>query len=582
MRAGRVVGVIVLILVLTAVTAYTVLTGGPGGNNGASQPNVVTEPGNEERAVHITLNGDTAVVDGRGAYAEGSAVTITKAGTYIISGRLDEGQIAVETDDDDAVRLVLEGVSVRNSSEPALDVRNSHGLLIYLKKETVNTLVSGTETEITAWSSDSSASGGAVMLSDDAVISGDGRLDVFGYINNGIHCSNDLLITSGELNVTAVNNGIKGKDSLTVSGGSISILSGGDGLKSDDETDAGTGILRINGGNISIKSFDDGIQAVSQIFLSGGTVDMECADDGANCAGNIMADGSVLEIKCSDDGIHADGDVIIDSGNITVISSTEGIEGKNIAVNGGTVSITASDDGFNCTDAKGTAAGWRPGTDSGRTDLPTLTINDGNVYVNAQGDGLDSNGDLIINGGRVIIDGPSGRGNGSLDSGTESGGHIYVNGGTVLSVGSNGMVEIPEDGSGQKAFSYNAAFSAGTTIRILDSSGNVLIEHKTAKSGGNMIFSSPDLVMNGEYILQMGDSSFDIVITENVTVYGQNGGLAGGPGQFGGDPGNFGGGPGAGQGQFGGGPGNFGGGPGDRPDRPENEPGGQPGGPGGP
>ena len=165
--------------------------------------------------------------------------------------------------------------------------------------------------------------------------------------------------------------------------------------------------------------------------------------------------------------------------------------------------------------------------------------------MNSQGDGLDSNGDLVINGGYIIVDGPSGNGNGSLDSGTESGGTLTVNGGTLLCVGSVGMAEIPGSGSRQTVFSYNAQFSAGTAVRILSSGGDILMDHVTAKSGGNIIFSSPDLVMDGEYVLQVADASYDIIITDTVTVYGQMGGFGGqaGPGGPGGQggPGVFGG-----------------------------------------
>ncbi|MBQ5341597.1 MAG: carbohydrate-binding domain-containing protein [Oscillospiraceae bacterium] len=560
MRTGRIIGIFALILILAAGAVYTVLFGKPFEKTedpGGTQTTVITEPEDADGAAQIVLNGNSAQVTGRGATASGSTVTITGAGTYRISGTLTEGQIIVDTDDDDATVLLLQGAAVSNASDAALYVKNSHGLLIYLQEGTVNTFTSGQETAISAWSSDSSATGGAVMLSDDAVISGTGTLEVFGYINNGIHCSNDLAIESGIVSVTAVNNGIKGKDTLTVNGGTITVNSGGDGLKSDDDTDESTGILTVNGGTVEITSCDEGIKATTQIILTGGEISVKCSDDGVNCDGDILINGSAMTIECSDDGVHADGSVTIDSGTVTVTSSTEGVEGKNVTVNGGTVSITASDDGFNCTNGGGSQFGWGAGGGYNTGDLPCLTINGGTVYVNAQGDGLDSNGDLIINGGYVVVDGPSGNGNGSLDSGTESGGTITVNGGTLLSIGSTGMVEVPEDTSSQITFAYNANFSAGTAIRILDSSGNVLIEHTAVKSGGNIIFSSPELEMNGVYVLQVGGSTYDIIITETVTTYGQMGGFGG----FGGGPGGSGG-PGGGPGGFGGsggGPGGFGG-----------------------
>ena len=563
MKTGRIIAIFALILILAAAAVYTALFGSPlkkDGNAPGSQQTLITEPEDGTVTAQITLQGGSAVVSGRGAQADGSAVNITGAGTYRISGELTEGRITVDSDDDGTVVLVLEGADITNTSGPAILVENSKGLLIHLEEGTVNRLVSGKETAITADAGDSAATGGALMLRDDAVLSGGGTLEVYGYINNGIHCSNDLQIESGTVSVTAVNNGIKGKDSLIVNGGTINIESGGDGLKTDGDEDANTGILTVNGGTITVRSHDEGLKTTGRIELFGGDISLDCDDDGVNCDGDILISGSALTISCKDDGIHADGSLTVDSGIVTVSRSTEGMESKYITVNSGTVSVTSSDDGFNCTNGGGSQFGWGMTGRADSADLPSLTFNGGTVYVNAQGDGLDSNGDIAINGGCIIVDGPSGNGNGSLDSGTESGGELTVNGGTLLCVGSAGMAEIPGSGSKQITFAYNASFGAGTDVRILSSSGDVLMEHKTAKSGGNIIFSSPDLAMSGEYVLQVAETTYDIIITDTVTVYGQMGGFGGqgGPGGPGGQ-----GGPGGPGGQ--GGPGGFGGpgGPGD-------------------
>ena len=564
MKAGKIIGIAFLILLLLAMTVYTVLFGGQlrkedSGDEGTVP--VAADPESRGLTAEITLKGSTAEINGKGASVSGRTVTITEGGKYSISGNLDEGQIRVSTADKKDVILVLDGVTVTNSQDAALYVENSHGLTVYLSEGTVNVFRSGEETDISYASASTSGSGGALTFCDDASVSGEGRLEVYGYINNGIHCSNDLLIDSGDILVKAVNNGIKGKDSLTIEGGTIDITSGGDALKSDDEEGDGTGTVTVNGGNISAYSLDECIKATTLITLKGGELKLECRDDAVNCDGDILICGSVITADCFDDAVHADGDVTIDSGEITVLSSNEGIEGKNITVNGGSISVTASDDGFNCTSGEGGGFGWRPGSAYSDGDLPMLIFNGGTVYVNAQGDGLDSNGNIQVNGGTVIVDGPTGSGNGALDSGTERGGTITVSGGTLLAVGSTGMAETPDSSSEQYSFYYGVSFQAGTEMKITDSSGRTLLEHTAAKSGGCIVFSSPELQKDGEYTLQVGSSSYDIIITDKVTSYGQGGGMMGG---FGGGPGGFGGG----QGGFGGGPGGqqppggFGGGPG--------------------
>ena len=561
MKAGRIIGIAVLVMMLAALTVYTIVYGGPlrEDNSGNGETPVAADPESRNLSADIRLSGSSAEINGKGASVSGSTVTITESGKYRISGSLSDGQIRVSTADDRAVILVLDGVSVTNSSDAALYVENSHGMTVYLNEGTVNTFRSGDETEISYASASGNASGGALTFCDDASISGEGTLEVFGYINNGIHCSNDLLIGSGNILVKAVNNGIKGKDSLTISGGVIDITSGGDSLKSDDEEGEGTGTVTVSGGSVTAYSLDECVKATTLITLSGGELKLESRDDGINCDGDILVNGSVITLDCFDDAVHSDGSVTIDSGDITVTSSNEGIEGKNITVNGGNVSVTASDDGFNCTTGEGGGFGFRPGAYSAG-EMPMLVFNGGTVYVNAQGDGLDSNGSIEVNGGTVIVDGPTGSGNGSLDSGTESGGTITVNGGTLLAVGSTGMAETPGSASGQYSFYYGVSFQSGTKITVTDKNGKKLIEHTAAKSGGCIIFSSPELEQNGEYTLQVGSSYYDIIITDRITSYGQGGGFGGfggGPGGFGGGPGGSGGGPGGQQppGGFGGGPG---------------------------
>ena len=241
----------------------------------------------------ITLNGDSASVSGTGASVSGGVVTITDGGTYSVTGSLEEGQIRVEAGDEDTVVLELNGAEVTNQEEAAIHVENAGQTVILLGDGTVNRIQSGEETAIsagaetageTAGSADTEAgepdaadgeetedaSGGAIYARDDLAISGTGTLQVLGYINNGIQTSNDLLIDSGTVEVTAVNNGIKGKDSVTITGGTFAVTAGGDGIKSDDTTGEGFGVVSVSGGTFTIDAQGDGIQAETDLDISGG------------------------------------------------------------------------------------------------------------------------------------------------------------------------------------------------------------------------------------------------------------------------------------------------------------------------
>jgi len=151
------------------------------------------------------------------------------------------------------------------------------------------------------------------------------------------------------------------------------------------------------------------------------------------------------------------------------------------------------------------------------TEMPNLYITGGSIYMDADGDGLDSNGNIYIEGGTVIVDGPTISANGAIDSGSENGGECIVNGGTVIAVGASGMAE---------ACMYNTStFEAGTVITISDSSGNVLFEHTTAKSGSSIVFSCPDLTVGETYTIAVGEDTGEITLESVSTTYGSGGGM---------------------------------------------------------
>ena len=228
-------------------------------------------------------------------------------------------------------------------------------------------------------------------------------------------------------------------------------------------------------------------------------------------------------------GIKAEGNLTID-GDQTVVSVTsgdEGIESKAaLTINDGSVTVVAADDGIN--------AG---GSDSGEH---AITINGGHVVVDSRGDGLDSNGDLVINGGDVIVYGPTDDGNSALDVASEYGGTCTVTGGTVIAVGSSGMAEGFGQASTQCSLMYglDGYAEAGSTIQVLDRYGNVLTECVAQKQFSNVIFSSGELVQGETYTLVIGDESFEVTLDGVSTFAGSGGmGMGGMPGGMGGAPG---------------------------------------------
>jgi len=219
-----------------------------------------------------------------------------------------------------------------------------------------------------------------------------------------------------------------------------------------------------------------GISADTSLFICGGTIQINSADDALHADNCVTVCGNpALTIASGDDGIHGDSQVTIsDNAIISITESYEGIESAKIMVSGGKVNLRSTDDGFNAS-----ASG-----NDGSTE--ELEITGGYVYVNADGDGLDSNGDIKMTGGTVIICGPTNDGNGALDSGDNQN-TIIVTGGTLIALGSTGMMEAP-----QANYIGSAALNAseGTMIVVTDSEGRVLGALKTPKAARGIVFSA--------------------------------------------------------------------------------------------
>lgn len=248
-----------------------------------------------------------------------------------------------------------------------------------------------------------------------------------------------------------------------------------------------------------------GIKAGNSLTISGGKITVKSADDSLHSNGTITITGGEITLASGDDGIHAEDSVSIADGTITITQSYEGIEGHIITVDGGQIDLTAFDDGFNA------------GGDSS-VSMPAITINNGNIYVNAQGDGLDSNGDLIFNGGFVTVDGPTSGGDSALDAGTENGGKMLAEGGTVIAAGSASMVENFDSSSSQPSITLytDSTRRRGTVVTVANSKGKEILSYTSKKYFSGIIITS-ELFEKGEtYTVTVGEESYEFTIDETV------------------------------------------------------------------
>ena len=297
--------------------------------------------------------------------SDGETVTIKTGGVYVIKGTASNAQILVTASDDDKVQLVLDGVSITNESIPCIYVKNADKVFV-TTTESENTLsVTGTFT------ADGDTNTDAVIFSrDDLTLNGKGTLNISS-TDNGISSKDDLKITGGPINITCTSDALEANDSILMADGTVAVSTSKDGLHAENDEDNTKGYIYIRGGNLTVEAGDDAVHATTIAQVDGGTL---------------------------------------------TLTGREGIEGTWIQINDGTVSISASDDGIN--------AGQKS-----QITTPTAEFNGGTITIvmgSGDTDAVDSNGNLIINGGTLDITAQSPfdyDGSGQLNGGT-----LIVNG----------------------------------------------------------------------------------------------------------------------------------------------------------
>ena len=509
----------------------------------------------------ITFSNSEIKADDNSVNISGNTATITKKGDYIITGTTSDGQLIIDSDKEKDVHLILDNASITSKSSAPIYVKSADKVIITLKDGTNNYL---SDSKDFAYDNATDKEPNATLFSKDSItINGEGELTVNANFNNGIQSKDHLKILSGKITVTSKNDAIKGKDSVTITGGEISISATGDGLDSDNSEEDECGYVHITNGKLNIKSEGKGIKAASLIYVEGGTIDITSTDDAINSSSDVQVDGGTISIDTKDDAIHGDLNIIINDGSINIINSYEGLESENIIVNEGTVNISATDDGINVAGASSDTQSRSPMASDSNC---SLTINGGYVYINCEGDGLDSNGTVVMNDGTAIIEGPSYSANGALDYGIS----FTINGGILIAMGTSMMAENVSESSTQCSalLSFSGNLN-GAMISITDTNDNLIISYTSSKTWGSITFSTPEMTMGETYNVcangtlinstNIGSTAYiDGVLTDGelLGTYTQDSTVCGtGSGMSGGGPGGgMGGGPGKPGGGHGGGP----------------------------
>lgn len=465
--------------------------------------------------------------------AEGSQNTLRNTDEYV----------AIDDNNIDAVIFAKSDLTLNGTGSLTIVSAEGHGI------------VSKDDLKITGGTYDIIAAGHALSGKDSVCIA-DGTF-ILTAEKDGIHAENAddeekgyIYIADGDFAITSDGDGMDASNIVQIEDGTFDITAGGgaaNSLKTHESDMPGGGMSqnierpdgesmpqmgekpdeesmsqmgeKPDGENMPQDTTTDesgtstkGIKAGGGMYLNGGTYQIDSADDSIHSNANITIADGTYTLATGDDGVHADDALTVNGGTITVTESYEGLEGLTVTINDGTIDITARDDGINTaggTDQSGfgTFGDHFKGMDSADDETEETTdnemwmeLNGGYIHILAGGDGVDSNGDLTINGGEIYIDGPSDNGNSAIDYGDRS--SAYVNGGMLVAIGSSGMAEGMSDSSKQEVLMVKLGeqMEAGD-VELTDNEGNVIVSYTALKSYDCVIISTAEVESGATYTL---------------------------------------------------------------------------------
>ena len=296
--------------------------------------------------------------------SDGQDIHITEAGVYVLTGTASNVTVYVEAEKEDKVQIVLNGVNVTNTNFPVIYVKTADKVFVTTSADSALSVTGA------FFADGSTKTDGVIFSKSDLTLNGTAALTIVS-TDNGIVCKDDLKITGGTYSINASSKAIQANDSIRIADGTLYLVAGTDGLHAENEDDDTLGYIYIGGGSLTIQAGDDGVHANSVVQMDGGTL---------------------------------------------AIKAPEGIEGTYIQINGGTINIQSTDDGIN---AAQKSSAYRA----------TVEINDGDITVamgSGDTDGVDSNGNIIVNGGTISVTGSS-----TFDYD----GTAQYNGGTIIANG---------------------------------------------------------------------------------------------------------------------------------------------------
>ena len=487
----------------------------------------------ESQATQVTLADQTATVTGQGASFSAQTLTISQAGTYVLTGSGKNLKLVVEAADTDQVHLVFQNLTLEGEGT-LLQINKAHEVVISLAEGSQNAL---TESQ----ASDDEKVKATIHSQVPLTLNGTGNLTLTALTKNALEVEDDLKVLGGTYTVKAANHGFKAEGALDIEVATLTVEAGKDGLHAEHDETTERANISLNPTQLSIAATEDGVDAGNELTIKGGTITVSQSEEGLEARVIRQLGGDVI-IKSSDDGVNASaGSSSKTSDTSDTSKTTDASITSNSADTSSSASQATSDSATAPTSASQATAdpaatsqadqankdknatppsppagqaspqgGQPPQNGQGPGGMPPggqeesdpslqIILKGGTLTIDAEGDGIDSNGTVTISGGSLVVNGSVQGGNGPLDAA----GDITITGGTVWALGTSDMLQGFAQGSTQASLTANIAGTAGQTLIILDANGKEVARQTASKDFQAVIMSSGDLVDGQTYTIQV-------------------------------------------------------------------------------
>lgn len=469
----------------------------------------------EESATHIQL-GSPSTCDSDAVTVDGSTITITQEGTYLLTGTLEDGMVVVQAPETDKIQLVLDNAHITSSTSTAIYIPSADKVFLTTAADSDNTLANeGSYVAI-----DDNNIDGVIFSKSDLTLNGAGTLTITSQGGHGVVSKDDLVVTCGTYEINVSSHGLSGKDSVAIANGTFTLQTGKDGIQSDNEEDTEKGFVYLGYGNYTITADGDGVSASSWMQIDGGTYTITTGGGSANGEAHTdnMQPGGGMGGMGGGPGSSTDGQPPelpdgmqpSDNGGGMPDGSTEppdisGQAGTELSATRITSTTTTTTED--------------PTSTKGFKATSALTITGGTFQLDCADDALHTNGSLTVSGGTAQIS----TGDDALHADLElviEAGDLDI---TTCYEGLEGQSVSVSGGTINLVASDDGINAAGTTTQnqseiFIDISGGTL----TIDAGGDGLDSNGTLTVSGGTILvsgseQSADSALDCDGTTSIT-----------------------------------------------------------------